>query len=709
MKEGENQVRNSTTKLASHLASLHNMIDYGIRKEFDRMEDQMTTDWVNRLDQADGIVVFERAPFEQRRVQALTNMIKRCRENPLQEQSKTSPKNPTEESPDAQKKSNRTSVLDTELADLIDDDLISVRSDKRTHSPDTNEHTPSGTSVTNTLVTLYSRACHRRKQYARRRIKERLSYLCTDSVYDLRELDLDKKQLRPILDVIKKSHRLSKLDVSFNQICTDGLELLKPILLEAVFLNYLNVSGTGMDFHGSVILNAVLRENTPLETLIVAGRKLEKEAVRERCDLLQENTRLHKLDLSRNSIDSPGTIALCQAIRDNITLNWLSVHWNRIHLGGAVEIGNLLKVNNGLEYLDMSWNGAAFAGCESIANGLRHNHTLLELDLRANRVDLKCVIALSEFVNYNRTLKIIRLGLNPLTVAGIQQFAESLERSANCGLEVLDLEGQTLNEMIVQQFRRISLVRHFSVLNSNCVQWMPHMGKQAKQDPMSFIMNYLNKHGMRIVDLYRLIDTRRVGVLTRADFVAGILKVKIPMNPNELETLLDYVDQNNTDQISFQMLASRLYLYRVSIRDQLRTRATEFSKHHLDQSRMFVRPDGPDDLEKPPQGFPSKTTNRKKISRSLHNLTEDFQIKKREQPSLAINQSYLKPTNFSNNLNHQVKWDKVNGKTNSVAEIHVKHLAQAPPNEGSNGSLTAVPVLDIFNKKYINELTKYSG
>lgn len=35
-------------------------------------------------------------------------------------------------------------------------------------------------------------------------------------------------------------------------------------------------------------------------------------------------------------------------------------------------------------------------------------------------------------------------------------------------------------------------------------------------------MNYLNKHGMRVVDLYRLIDTRRVGVLTRADFAAGI-------------------------------------------------------------------------------------------------------------------------------------------------------------------------------------------
>lgn len=37
-------------------------------------------------------------------------------------------------------------------------------------------------------------------------------------------------------------------------------------------------------------------------------------------------------------------------------------------------------------------------------------------------------------------VKLSKLGVNPLTIVGIQQFAESLERSTVSGLEVLDLQ-----------------------------------------------------------------------------------------------------------------------------------------------------------------------------------------------------------------------------------------------------------------------------
>ncbi|KAF5403105.1 hypothetical protein PHET_03668 [Paragonimus heterotremus] len=69
---------------------------------------------------------------------------------------------------------------------------------------------------------------------------------------------------------------------------------------------------------------------------------------------------------------------------------------------------------------------------------------------------------------------------------------------------------------------------------------------------MTFLTNYLVRHGIRIIDFYRLIDFKQSGLMSRADFVAGVLQQKIPLNSNDLEIILNYVDQDHTDRISFQ-------------------------------------------------------------------------------------------------------------------------------------------------------------
>lgn len=55
-----------------------------------------------------------------------------------------------------------------------------------------------------------------------------------------------------------------------------------------------------------------------------------------------------------------------------------------------------------------------------------------------------------------------------------------------------------------------------------------------------------------------------------------------------------------------RLLASRIYFFRISVGEQLRIKATELSKHQLDQHRLFVRPEGPDIIDKPPKGNASK-------------------------------------------------------------------------------------------------------
>lgn len=177
--------------------------DQGMNGELDRIEDQMTTDWVNRLNRAEGIVIFQRTPFENRRAEAVANMTNRCKEARISEQNAAHGMSRKTESSVLCENPSETSFFDAELADLVEDDLMSVRSGATTQSSNHRGHTRSSASVANTLVKLYTRACRRRKLHSKTQIKERLALLCTDSIYDLRELDLDEEQLRPILDVIK--------------------------------------------------------------------------------------------------------------------------------------------------------------------------------------------------------------------------------------------------------------------------------------------------------------------------------------------------------------------------------------------------------------------------------------------------------------------------------------------------------------------------
>ncbi|KAF6776403.1 hypothetical protein AHF37_04538 [Paragonimus kellicotti] len=41
---------------------------------------------------------------------------------------------------------------------------------------------------------------------------------------------------------------------------------------------------------------------------------------------------------------------------------------------------------------------------------------------------------------------------------------------------------------------------------------------------MTFLTNYLVRHGIRIIDFYRLIDFKQSGLMSRSDFVAGVLE-----------------------------------------------------------------------------------------------------------------------------------------------------------------------------------------
>ncbi|TGZ61784.1 hypothetical protein CRM22_007791 [Opisthorchis felineus] len=584
-----------------------------------------------------------------------------------------------------------------ELNDLLQDKLLGVQ-----HSADIiqlGDAVEQKEDPQDIMITWYRKYCKKHKIRARQPVLKRIRYACNRLNFKLQELGLMKEEFLPLICLIQECGRVEEVDFSFNSVGAFGLKVIRPILLNNPFLVVLNLAGSQLGAEGAAAIGDILAENTPLECLNLSNNHITDSSTVRISNGLKKNTRLRKLDLSRNSIESQEPASLAKALYTNSTLKRLSLHWNKIHSNGAVEFAKMLKYNKGLHLLDLSWNGFALRGTEALCEGLTRNKSLEELDLKSNRIELRAVLPLTKGLQQNSTLKVLRLGLNPLTLSGVHQLLHVLEHTATSGLTVLDLEGIQLNEKLTLIAHRISNSRPFTLLNENCVSWETSGGKYAKQDPMTFLMNYLNKHGIRIVDFYRLIDLQQAGMLSRAEFIEGVLQQKIPLNANDLQTILDYIDHENTNQITHQLFFSRMYLYRITVRDQIRVRAGEFSKHQLDQNRLFVRPKGLSDIEKPPEGFPSKSKATKQMKPTGdENKRRQLNGMERAVTSKESMDSKMSPVSIT------VKGCKLDEQAVSSMEF-LRKLEQGDTQSGvlnseSSSDNILVPILDVFDESY---------
>ncbi|TNN14916.1 Leucine-rich repeat-containing protein [Schistosoma japonicum] len=464
---------------------------------------------------------------------------------------------------------------------------------------------------------MYQDNCIEMKCNPLKSVINRLERLCTGICMNLSELHLSKSKFQPLANLLKECYELETLDLSYNNFETDGLILVKELLEEFAFLTHINLSGNHLNQEGFMLLQSILMKNTQMNTLILKDAKITDNGAVMIADGLRVNTRLKMLDLSKNLIRSEGALEIAKALANSINLEWLSLHWNQIRSPGANKFGNSLGFNTSLRYLDLSWNGFNGKSLDNLGKGLTKNCHLEELNLKYNRIDLKSIISFSDCFYTNKSLKRLNLGFNPLTMAGIHGLINVIENSSNCILEELDLEGLTISETISQQVHRINRRRRFTLKIDKCIKWEPRHGKYSKTDPVTFLINYLSRHGMRLLDLYHLLDPQQTGVISEAQFMERMIKNQIPLNPDDLKTLINYIDSERTNKITYKMLASRIYFFRINVGEQLRIKATELSKHKLDQHRLFVRPEGPDILDKPPKGFPSKMKTTNSNSKSI--------------------------------------------------------------------------------------------
>ncbi|KAJ4455631.1 putative leucine rich repeat only protein 3 [Paratrimastix pyriformis] len=238
---------------------------------------------------------------------------------------------------------------------------------------------------------------------------------------------------------------LRELDVSYNQIGTEGCEHIVQGVQASATLEVLNLAGNPVLNEGAMLVAEMLQMNTTLTRCDLSNCDLATESViafatvlltnthllhlglsnprlfslREEplvhfAAMLRTNSTLQSLDLSKHRIRDEGVRTLCEQLAANDTLRHLSLRCNQITMEGGCAIGRMLEGSH-LTTLDLSANRVDDLGAVAIAKALQNNRFLVSLDLTNNSVGEEGLVAFANALPANDTLTRLFLWGNRFT------------------------------------------------------------------------------------------------------------------------------------------------------------------------------------------------------------------------------------------------------------------------------------------------------
>ncbi|XP_033494231.1 leucine-rich repeat-containing protein 34 isoform X1 [Epinephelus lanceolatus] len=241
---------------------------------------------------------------------------------------------------------------------------------------------------------------------------------------------LDDKDVLALSECLRNNKNVAGLDVSYNNISDEGVGHLADLLQEeSSVLHSLNLMFNNIQTDGAEVLAKSLQCNSTLVFLSLSGNKIENRGAMHLASMLQVNTSLRELELANCDLATQSVIAFAIMLKSNKTL--CSVDISRPLLFShqeewAVHFSEMLAVNSSLVELHLGKMGMTDTGMERLTEGLRLNHSLRYLDLCCNRVTRDGMHHLAKLLKQNLTLEVIDLSSNRIEDEGAVYLSEAL-------------------------------------------------------------------------------------------------------------------------------------------------------------------------------------------------------------------------------------------------------------------------------------------
>ena len=209
---------------------------------------------------------------------------------------------------------------------------------------------------------------------------------CKNRCVDLAECRLGVHSIKIISQIIYKTDRISRLNLSRNNLGDLGIGILMKAVKNSMSLISLNLSSNNITYKGGQIIFDDLSEQQSILDLNISSLEgtnrnhLNYLGVINIENFFNKNKYIEKLNICGNSIKDEGFISLCKGLRDNKNLQFLNISNNEIHTQGLIDGLNLISTCKIIS-LNLSQNKLLDAGIKILSNSLKFFPNLRKLNL----------------------------------------------------------------------------------------------------------------------------------------------------------------------------------------------------------------------------------------------------------------------------------------------------------------------------------------
>ena len=187
--------------------------------------------------------------------------------------------------------------------------------------------------------------------------------------------------VRELAEVLPQFVHAAELDLSHNDIASDGAQALANLLSVSRSVTDFNLRGNNMGNRGVDAIAGVLKKHTSLRLLNPGENGILEKGAEVLAGVLKENRSITHLELRFNNIGDRGVAVLATALHVNRSISHLNLRMCCIGDVGAQALAAALKANTSLETLDLSENGIGDHGKEALVAAVQLNRTVKNLRL----------------------------------------------------------------------------------------------------------------------------------------------------------------------------------------------------------------------------------------------------------------------------------------------------------------------------------------
>ena len=358
---------------------------------------------------------------------------------------------------------------------------------------------------------------------------------CKNRIADFCECNFGINSIRVISILLLDTNRLSRLDLSRNNIGNLGVEILVNSLKKSRSLVSLNLSSNSISHKGGqlifdffvnqqsiVDLNLAslegsnrnrltslgiqnipiyLNNNHFIEMLNISGNSIKNEGFLYICQGLEKNQSLQQLDISNNGINEKGIKKGLEVISNFKILSKicnLNISNNNISDVGILLITNNLRYFPNLISLNISYCGLEFKGFQSLLKTIQHMKKLENLNVAGNIIKSDVFYVLKEFfaVFGIRYLNMSRCLLGDKTAFYLGECI-----SSNESLKYLNISGNSISDSGFKGFMNIfkfnKSIETFDcscnfITNNTCREFVRSLYNNMYLKSINFYDNQLN-------------------------------------------------------------------------------------------------------------------------------------------------------------------------------------------------------------------------